>query len=95
MSDDHGFEIKDSSGLTDADWAEINKLREAAKRGTRAVKSAIAALSADPVMYVRVMGAFFPDDIREAIRDEMAESGMTAEDLRELIAKLEGSQKKH
>jgi hypothetical protein len=41
------------------------------------------------IQYVRTMGAFFPDMMREAIRDEMAEAGMTEEDLRELIRKLE------
>jgi len=49
-------------------------------------------LAKDPIAYVRVIGAFFPDMVREQIRDVMAEQGMTKEDLRELIRKLEESQ---
>jgi hypothetical protein len=41
------------------------------------------------------MGAFFPDMVRETIKDHMAEIGMTEDDLRELIQKLEGSDKRH
>ncbi len=32
MADDP-FEVVDNSGLTDADWAEINKLQQAYKEG--------------------------------------------------------------
>ena len=45
----------------------------------------------DPVRYVRVIGAFYPDMIREEIKDSMAERGITEEDIRELIQKLEGA----
>jgi hypothetical protein len=38
---------------------------------------------------MNVMAAFFPDMIREVIKDSMAERGMTEDDLRELIRKLE------
>ena len=41
--------------------------------------------------YVRVIGAFYPDMIREEIKDSMAERGITEEDIRELIQKLEGA----
>ena len=50
-------------------------------------------LAKDPFAYVRVMGALFPDIVRENIKDMMAERGMTEEDSRELIRKLEGSSK--
>ena len=33
--------------------------------------------------------AFFPDLIREALKDEMAEQGITQEDLKELLGLLE------
>ena len=33
MTEPEDFEIQDTSGLTDADWAEINKLRNAYKSG--------------------------------------------------------------
>jgi hypothetical protein len=38
---------------------------------------------------MKVIGALFPDMVREAIRDEMAEAGMTEEDLREMVRRLE------
>jgi len=41
------------------------------------------------------MGAFFPDMVREAIKDQMAETGMTEDELAELIRKLESSALKH
>jgi hypothetical protein len=84
------FEIVDSSHLTDADWAEINKLKKACETGgKKALSAAIEQLTTDPIRYMNVMAAFFPDMIREAIKDSMAESGMTEDDLRELIRKLE------
>jgi uncharacterized NAD(P)/FAD-binding protein YdhS len=36
-----------------------------------------------------VMGAFFPDMIREKIRDMLAEEGITREDLEEIVRKQE------
>ena len=42
----------------------------------------------DPVRYVAVAGAFFPDVVRKIIRDEMAEQDMTEEDVRDLFKKL-------
>jgi hypothetical protein len=51
---------------------------------------ALDQLAKDPIRYVVVIGAFFPDMMRETIRDQMAEAGITEEDLRELIQKLEG-----
>jgi hypothetical protein len=48
MTDD--LEIQDTSGLTDADWAEINKLRDAYKRGgLKALDAALAKLAGDPL----------------------------------------------
>jgi hypothetical protein len=49
----------------------------------------MAALANDPIRYVAVVGAFFPDMIREAIKDAVAEAGMTEEDLREIARKGE------
>ena len=43
----------------------------------------------DPMRAVCVMGAFYPNEVREAIKDQMAEIGMTEEYLRELVRKLE------
>jgi hypothetical protein len=95
MADD--FEVQDTSGLTDADWAEINKLRKAYEAGGRkAIDLALKKLAKDPIRFVAVIGALYPDMKREMIRDQMAEAGITEEDLRELIQKLEGaSDRKH
>ena len=89
MTDD--FEVQDTSGLTDdADWALINKLRKTYKRGGRkAVGLALEKLAKDPFRFVVVIGALYPDMMREMIRDHMADAGITEEDLRELIQKLE------
>ena len=45
----------------------------------------------DPVRSIRVLSAFFPETVREALTDSMAEQGLMAEDLRELIRKHEAS----
>ena len=90
MADDEPLEVVDSTGLTDADWAEINNLRRAFEKGGQdGVSKAMAKLAKDPMRYVTVMGAFFPDMIREAIKDSVAEAGMTEEDVREMVRKLE------
>jgi hypothetical protein len=55
-----------------------------------ALSKAMAELAKDPIRYMRVVAAFFPGMVREAIRDEMPELGLTDEDIRELLRKLEG-----
>jgi hypothetical protein len=83
-------DVVETSHLTDADWTEINKLRRAYETGGRkALSKAMAELGKDPVQYMRVMAAYLPDIVREAIKDQMAEIGVTEQDLRELIRKLE------
>jgi hypothetical protein len=91
------LEVVDSSGLTDGDWAKINRLRHLHESGdSKALSKAFAELAeADPISFVHIMGAFFPDMVREMIRDGLAEVGMTEDDVRELIQKLEGSDKRH
>jgi hypothetical protein len=84
-----------SSDLTDEDWAEINRLRRAYERGTRAFDIALEKLAADPIRYAVVIAAFFPDMVRETIRDQIAEMGMTADDVRELIRKVESHGRPH
>ena len=70
------FEVVDTSGLTDADWALINKLRAAYETGgKKALKKALAELvKDDPVRFVVVIGAIFPGMIREALKDAVAEA---------------------
>jgi hypothetical protein len=92
---DH-LEVVDTTGLTDADWAEINKLKNAYAGGQKALSAALDDLAKDPSRTARVLGALFPDLVREATKDKMAESGITEEDLRELIRKLENpTQSRH
>jgi hypothetical protein len=43
----------------------------------------------NPTVYVNVLAAFFPNEVREAIKDAMAELGMTEEDVRALGRKWE------
>jgi hypothetical protein len=94
---DEPLEVVDSSGLTDDDWAKINRLRDLYESGgPKALSKAFRELAeADPIKYVHIMGAFFPNMIRGTIKDHLAEIGMTEDDLRELIQKLEGSDKRH
>lgn len=90
MTEPDDLEIQDTSGLTDADWAEINKLRKAHRSGSRKTyEAALEELAKDPIRYAVVIGAFFPEMVRETIRDQMAEAGLTEEDIRELLQKAE------
>jgi hypothetical protein len=83
--------IEDTSGLTDADWAEINKLKRAYNSGgdEELEKAMRELLQRDPVRAVRVWGAFFPNRVREALKDWMAKAGFTIEDFKELMRKAE------
>jgi hypothetical protein len=92
------FEVVDSTGLTDADWLEINHLKKVHKQGgERALDEALSVLiKSDPVRATRVMAAFFPSEMLEAIKDNMAANGLTVDDIREMILKLEsGSRHTH
>src|SRR5205823_1307297 len=87
----------DTSGLSDADWAHLNKLKAAYETGgSKALSKAIGELATDPIRYVCVMGALFPEKINQKIRDSLAEHGITEEDLREMLRKAESqSSKQH
>ena len=91
MSKAFELEVVDPSGLTDAAWSEIGKLQKAYADGEmRALNAGLLELhDRDVFLYTAVVGAFWPDELREAIRDGLAEAGMDADDLRELIRKLE------
>lgn len=86
-----GFELKvaDVSGLTDADWTAINKVVSACEAGGFEVFWDEIDKLGDPARQIKVAGAFFPDLIREALKDEMAEHGITQEDLKELLRSRE------
>ena len=84
---EQGLELKvvDMSGLTDADWAAINKvIRACANRDLELLRDEIDKLG-DPARQIKVAMAFLPDLIREALKDEMAEQGITQEDLKEFL----------
>ena len=90
MNDPDDLGIVDTSWLTDADWAVINRLRRIHEtEGQKAVREALRAL--EPESYLRVAAAFFPDKVREAIKDEMEEKGITEQYLREMAKKLHPS----
>jgi len=84
-------EVADPSLLTDADWAELNKLKAAYESGGSAAASkAFARLSAeDPVGCVRLLGALFPEMIRERIKDALAATGITESDLLDMLEEAE------
>jgi len=87
---DDPLPVVDSVGLTDIDWAAINKVKLAYRKGgKKALSKALDELSSDPVQTIRVLGAFFPIETCEEVRDKMAELGITREDLEELIRKHE------
>jgi hypothetical protein len=82
--------VVDSSSLTDLDWTTINSLQRTYEHGGAiALSAALKKLAADPIRYVRVVGAFFPEMIREMIRDMLAAKGITREDLEEIIQEHE------
>jgi hypothetical protein len=84
--------VVDASGLSDADWAEINRLRRVFESGgTKEWSKAVKALcEADPTKALKVLGAYFPNEVRETTKDAMAELGVTEEDIREILRKAPG-----
>jgi hypothetical protein len=90
MEDSEDLGIEDTSHLTDADWAAINKLVHAYKtNGQKALQKEMKALmEQDEVRYYRIMAAFFPQKMSDTIRDAMAEMGVTEEDVREMAERL-------
>jgi len=79
--------VVDTSGLTDADWTVINKVMRACEAGGFNVFWDEIDRLVDPVLQIRVAKAFFPDLIREALKDEMAEQGITRDDLKEFLTR--------
>ncbi|NOJ41379.1 hypothetical protein [Bradyrhizobium australiense] len=77
------LEVVDSSKLTDADWAQINELQRSYQSGgAKALNGAMKKLAKDhPLKFATVWHAFFPDMFREALKDSIAEIGLTAEDI--------------
>jgi hypothetical protein len=82
-NDNDDLRVVDAAHLTDADWGEINRLREIYEReGQEALSAALVKLvEQDPIRAAHVVGAFIPDQLRETIKDEMAKRGITEEDF--------------
>ena len=90
-TDDLG--IADTSLLTDSDWAEINKLKRAYDEGgSKALSKALEQLKKDPVRTFRIMAAFYPEKVREVVKDVVAE---LEEDFRELGQSLTRKPQSH
>ena len=86
------LEIVDTSSLTDADWAEINKLQRAYQHGEKAFSKTLYELGeADPIRLMTVMSAFWPEEVRETMKDQMAAEGVTVDDLKRLIRDIASS----
>jgi hypothetical protein len=86
---EHKLHVVDPSGLTDADWAAVNRVNRAYEvGGIDAFCDELERLD-DEVLQVTVAGAFFPALIRELLEDQMAEHGLTFHDLREILRKAE------
>jgi len=82
-NDNDELRVVDATHLTDADWGEIKRLRAIYEReGQEALSAALVNLvDQDPIRAAHVVGAFIPDQLREAIKDEMAKRGITEEDF--------------
>jgi hypothetical protein len=79
------FHIVDTSGLTDADWAAIDRVNRACELGgANAFWDELEKLD-DILLQLRVLGAFFPDLMRQIIEEEVTERGLTVNDLRKRI----------
>ena len=91
MPDPFPLEVVDSSGLTDAEWSEMGELKKAYELGgEKALEEALQRLANEnPIRHFVVLGAFFPKEAREGFKEWMAEAGMTVQDLRQLMRKLE------
>jgi hypothetical protein len=79
------FHVVDTSGLTDSDWAAIDRVNRACELGGVAAFWDELEKLEDVSQQLRVVGAFFPELIREVIEEEMTEHGLTVEHLREMV----------
>lgn len=86
-----GLKIVDTSDLDDDDWAAVNRLfRVYEAEGSDAFWEALRKLDDDdPVRYVKAICAFFPTDMAEALKDALAEAGITPEEALERLRKAQ------
>ena len=91
----HKLNVVDSSDLTDSDWAAVNRVNRAYEAGgIDAFWDELEKLD-DQVLEITVASAFFPDLIRELLKDQMAEHGLAFEDLQEVLRKAESPARYH
>jgi len=97
LKQDNEPQLVDTTDLNDADWVEINKIKQAyAQRGQRGFVKALDALyKMDRFRWLGVVLAYYPRAVREAMRDNMAASGVTAEDLQEMFGNMKSCPTKH
>src|SRR5262245_10084774 len=81
--------IVDDSGLTDADWAAVNRVNRACELGGAIAFWEELEKLDDVPLQLRVLGAFFPELLRAVIEEEMTEHGLTVDDWREAERKAE------
>jgi len=79
--------IADRSWLTDADWAAVTRINRACELGGAAAFWDELETFDDASLQLRVLGAFFPDVVRQMIEEEIGEYSLTAEDLRAILGK--------
>jgi hypothetical protein len=80
LKQDNEPQLADTAHLTDADWTEINKINQAyTKRGQRGFEKALDALyKRDQLRWLKVVWAYYPRAVRDAMSDTMAGWGLTA-----------------
>ena len=84
------FEVVNPSGLTEADWIAVNKVRRAYERGGwDAFWSEFETFGEDLILQIMVLRALFPNVMRRAIDDELAEAGFTLEEVPKLLKRNE------
>ena len=79
------LEVVNPSGLTEADWSAVNKVRRAYERGGwDAFWSEFETFGDDLMLQIMVLRTLFPDVMRQAIK---AEAGFTLGELPGLLKK--------
>ena len=81
--------VVDTTDLTEAHWESIDRAKDAYEaRGMAGFWDTLETLGdGDFVFQITIASAFFPTQIREALKDVMTEYGFTMEDLREILEK--------
>lgn len=97
MASDKILEVVDPTGLTDADWGQINALRALYESsGAEALDNALERLSSErPGQFIRIAAALDPASVRDATKDELADKGITEQDVSDLLKRLNAPTREH